>query len=121
MKILITGDREWNKSEPIKAELDPLPRDTTIIHGACKGADSLAAYLAHKMGFFNIKDYPAKWKDEKGNYRPWAGPERNQEMLDKNPDIDLVLAFHPNILESKGTADMIERAKNANIEVKLIS
>jgi len=119
MKVLACGDRKWNKIEPIKTELEALPKDSIIIEGACSGADSLAGYLARKMGL-EVKEYPAKWKDEKGNYRPWAGPERNQQMLDENPDIDLVLAFHSDILNSKGTADMITRAKKANIEVKLI-
>jgi len=119
MKILACGDRNWNKSDPIKKELELIPKDSTIIHGACRGADSLVGYLVNKMGF-TVKEYPAKWKDEQGNYRSWAGPERNQLMLDDNPDIDLVLAFHSDILNSKGTADMINRAKKINIEVKLI-
>jgi len=41
---------------------------------------------------------------------------RNQKMLDDNK-VDLVVAFPG----GKGTADMVERAKKANIEVREIS
>lgn len=120
MKVLITGDRNWNERELIRQELDLLPRDTVIIHGDCRGADSLAGYVAYRLGFRDIRPYPARWYDVEGNFRKWAGPERNQEILDTNPDIELVLAFHHNIQDSKGTKDMINRAKKANVEVKLI-
>jgi hypothetical protein len=120
-KILICGDRNWTNKEIIKRELELFDRDTVIIHGACRGADSWGGYIAYKLGFKDIRSYPAKWRDEEGRFRKWAGPERNQEMLDKNPDIELVLAFHEDIWRSKGTKDMIERAKKANIEVKLRS
>ena len=120
MKVLMCGAREWTRSEPIKRELDTLPKDTIVIHGACKGADSLCGYFARKKGF-EVKEYPAEWKDNEGNYRPWAGPERNQLMLDLHPDIDLVIAFHSNIAESKGTADMLRRATKAQIEVKVVT
>jgi hypothetical protein len=43
-------------------------------------------------------------------------------MLVDNPDISLVLAFHKNIEKSKGTKDMIKRArKNRWIVVEIIT
>lgn len=120
-KILICGDREWTNFDIIKRELESFDRDTIIIHGDCRGADSRGGYIAYKLGFKDIKPYPAKWWDEEGRFRKWAGPERNQEMLNENPDIELVLAFHEDISSSKGTKDMIKRAEKAGIPVKLIS
>lgn len=34
---------------------------------------------------------------------------------------DLVLAFHDNLSESKGTRDMVQRAKRAGVPVYLVS
>ena len=42
---------------------------------------------------------------------------RNGEMLRDAPD--LVLAFHNNIAESRGTADMIRQARRAGVAVWL--
>jgi hypothetical protein len=117
MTILICGDRFWTKIDPIKKELEQYNKDTIIIHGACKGADSLAGYIARRLGFKNIKEYPADWKQ----FGKSAGPIRNRQMLKENPDIELVLAFHEYINESKGTKDMLAVAESAGIKTKLIS
>lgn len=44
-----------------------------------------------------------------------AGPIRNREMLDLQPDI--VLAFHDNLGESRGTKDCAEEAIRRGIPV----
>lgn len=116
-KILICGDRFRTKTGPIKRELEQLSRNTIIVHGACRGADSLAGYLARKLGFKNIKEYPADWKQ----YGKAAGHIRNRLMLKENPDIITVFAFHEHIEKSKGTKDMLAVAEAAGIECKLIS
>ena len=59
--------------------------------------------------------FPAKW--EMGRR---AGPIRNQQMIDEcRPD--LVIAFHENIIESKGTKDMVNRSMKAGIPTYLVS
>lgn len=137
MKILVTGDRNWTDEILIEDALTkacPVDEATILIHGAARGADSIAAKVmqrwigadkeALKSSQFGpisydldeIKEYPADWK----KYGRAAGVLRNQQMLDENPDIDLVLAFHDNLAESKGTKDMVERAKKADIPVKHI-
>ena len=115
MKILVCGDRFWTGIDSIKKELDQYPRNAIMIHGACKGADSLAGYVANRLGFKNIQEYPADWKQ----FGKAAGPIRNREMLKQNPD--LVLAFHKHIEDSKGTKYMLAIAEKAGIETKLIS
>lgn len=41
-------------------------------------------------------------------------------MLDTHPDIGLVLAFHDNIGQSAGTADMVKAARERGIPVNVI-
>ena len=86
---------------------------TTIISGGAQGADTMAAQLAFEYGFRFI-EFPANWR----KYGKAAGPIRNQQMLDEHPD--LVLAFHSDITKSKGTADMIARAKRKGTPTKLV-
>lgn len=61
--------------------------------------------------------HPADWN----KYGKVAGPIRNSEMLKLHPDIDLVLAFHDDLSESKGTRDMVHKAQKAGIEVWVTS
>jgi len=104
MKILVCGDRKWSNVFSIKRELQKFLGDVVIIHGAAKGADSIAGDVAKSLGF-KIEAYPAKW-NELGRA---AGPIRNMEMLQTGPD--LVLAFHPDLGRSKGTANMVSIAR----------
>jgi len=56
--------------------------------------------------------FPAHW-DEYGRA---AGPIRNRQMLDKGW-ADAVVAFHLNLDESKGTADMVREARKRGLPV----
>lgn len=60
---------------------------TTIISGACRGADRLAVMWAKSVGV-PVEEYPANW----GRYGKAAGPIRNLQML-KDGKPDLVVAF----------------------------
>jgi len=115
--VLICGDRYWINKDVIRRELLPLKEhnpNIIIITGACKGADLLGEEVAKELGF-QIKSYPANW-NRHGNA---AGPIRNQQMIDENK-VDLVLAFHSNINNSRGTLNMINKAKAKNIPILLI-
>ncbi len=48
-----------------------------------------------------------------------AGPIRNQQMLDEEPDIDLVIAIHEDPTLGKGTRDMVSRARKAKKPVHI--
>lgn len=112
MRILITGSRDFLDYELMKNTLKKYKgKNATIIHGACRGADLTADFVAKKFGF-NVEKYPANWQ----KYGKSAGPIRNKEMLES--DIDLVLAFP--IGESKGTRNCISQAKAKNIPVIII-
>lgn len=115
MKVLVTGDRNWNNWASVWRSLRGLGPLTEIVHGGARGADSMCAYVANKLGY-TVHEHKAKWD----LYGKAAGPLRNQEMLDKHPNIGLCLAFHDDLAHSKGTADMVRRARAKGIPVNVI-
>jgi hypothetical protein len=80
---------------------------TCLVHGAAKGADSLACRWALKKGLL-INSWMANWK----LHGKAAGPIRNQQMIDDGKP-ELVIAFPG----GNGTADMTRRAHAAGIRV----
>lgn len=113
MRVLVCGGRDynnWEKVDFVLSDLRLIESDVIeIIHGNAKGADSLAdkwAILSHQPRHI----YPAQWDI----YGKPAGVIRNKAMLALNPD--LVIAFPG----GKGTANMIQIAEEAGIEVKEI-
>lgn len=124
LKILVTGDRNWTDRKAIDRELHNLagnrmpPYDQiTVIQGGASGADEIAHNITDGMGEHWVAvTVPADWN----KYGRAAGPIRNQAMIDAfKPDI--VLAFHSNIKNSKGTIDCIEKANKAGIPVRLFA
>jgi hypothetical protein len=108
MRLLVTGGRDYRDFQALAALLDTLHAQTPIsllIHGAARGADSLASAWA---AYRNIPShaYPANW-DLHGKA---AGPIRNQRMLTEGRP-DAYLAFPG----GRGTQDMVSRCKKANI------
>jgi hypothetical protein len=112
VKVLICGDRHWKDYVSIRDTVGKLLSkygDLTIIEGGCSGADLYAKSAAKEFGI-PVKEYPADWE----KYGLAAGPIRNKQMLDEeNPD--LVIAFHANIENSKGTKNMVTQAKQRGI------
>jgi len=115
VKVLVCGSRNWLNQKAIEQELSKLPAGTIVVHGACRGADNIAGYVAMSLEF-EVRPYPADWV----KYGKGAGPVRNQQMLDEeHPDskglyIDLVLAFHEDPGLGTGTKDMVKRAEKAH-------
>jgi len=109
-KILICGSRNWTNYWSIYDVISKLDKDSIIIHGAAKGADTIAGVIANKLGL-QVVPVPADWK----KYGRAAGPIRNKIMLDMNPD--LVIGFHENIETSRGTKNMKEQAEKKGVEV----
>lgn len=118
MRVLVTGDRNYKRMDIIERELKKFPSDTIIIHGAAPGADTLTGFIAERIGLKVINDgkgFPAEWK----RYGKGAGPVRNQQMIDEGKS-DLILAFHDDIKDSKGTKNMINKGIKARKKVILI-
>lgn len=109
-KVLICGARDWDSPDAIEREILMLVRrhgtqKLLVITGGATGADSLGASLARKHNI-HVAEVMALWNTR---YRG-AGPQRNQVMLDLDPDE--VIAFHKSIKASKGTKDMVSRARS---------
>uniref|UniRef100_A0A6M3KXP4 YspA cpYpsA-related SLOG domain-containing protein n=1 Tax=viral metagenome TaxID=1070528 RepID=A0A6M3KXP4_9ZZZZ len=113
MRVLICGDRNWTDRELIKAYLTALKGCAfdVLIEGEARGADRLSREEALKLGL-QVLRFPAQW-DVHGKA---AGIIRNQQMLVEGKP-DLVVAFHHNLSQSKGTKDMVWRAKKAGVPV----
>jgi len=114
MIILITGSRDWTNKKVIMRELTALLTDERhiFIHGNARGADKIGAECALELGM-DVRAFSAEWD----KYGLKAGPIRNRQMLDEKPD--LVLAFHDDILSSKGTKDCYFEAKARGIKTYL--
>jgi hypothetical protein len=114
MRLLITGDRNWKDEGIIHAVLtlmaDTYP-DLTIIHGGANGADSIAGDIAESLEIKTL-EFRADWS----KHGRAAGPIRNQQMLDEGKP-DAVMAFHKDLRSSRGTLDMVRRARSHNLPV----
>lgn len=115
MKVVVTGDREWNDVEVVVTVLNWFPRGTVLVEGGCRGLDLLARAVAEELGFI-VHEYKANW----AKYGRPAGVIRNQEMIDRehllHEPIDLGISFHDDIDNSRGTRDMIRRIDKAGIK-----
>src|SRR3990167_1469453 len=109
--VVVTGARSWyhdGQRKIVRKRLQELPANTRLIHGGCRGLDRMAAAEAVKLGF-RVTEYRADWEKHKSA----AGPIRNKLMLDQKPD--LVLAFHHNLMDSKGTLNCLKEARRRGI------
>lgn len=118
--VIVCGDRNWLDRRPIRRLLESLDagEQTVIITGGAAGADTIAFEESITFGHRNIKmDAPWRFHGKRG------GPIRNGWMLDilltlqhRHPSaVCEVHAFHDHIAASKGTADMLGRARTAGI------
>ena len=110
LRILVCGDRNWTDRQMIRDVLAIYELfDVEIIDGMAPGADTLAHEVAEDWDMLTRR-FRAEW-DKHGKA---AGPIRNQKQLDEGKP-HIVLAFHRNIAKSKGTKDMVNRARKAGI------
>jgi hypothetical protein len=116
MTVLCCGDREWAYVGVIRRVLTSLGPGTIVVHGGMRGADAMCARVARSLGY-QVVEHKADWQ----THGKRAGPIRNQTMLDRHPEIARVIAFHDRLTESKGTADMVQRARRASIPVTVVT
>ncbi len=112
MKVIVCGSRRWTDSRTIWRVLERLADhhpEVEIIHGAARGADTIAGEVGVALGF-KVTAVPAQWE----KFGKAAGPMRNKEMLGMAPD--LVYAFRCRG-ESNGTDNMIKIAKKAGVAI----
>lgn len=114
VKVLMCGDRLWTDALTVRKWVAVLPPNALVIHGAARGADTIAGEVARQEGL-EVEAHRADW-DVLGKA---AGPIRNREMLDRLPDF--VVAFHADLSKSKGTADTVREARRRGILVYVVS
>ena len=135
MRVIVCGTRDWedqlavslalgeelikSRAATIRSGSPPL----TVRHGACypskdkdgnrplRSADWLAELWCLDCAI-KSEPMPADWN----KYGCSAGPRRNAEMA--KAGADLCIAFWDG--NSKGTADMIRRAVQCGIEVRIV-
>jgi hypothetical protein len=111
MKVLVCGSRHFNDYELMREKLNAYSI-TSIIHGAARGADTLAGRYGKEMGK-PVSEFPAKWD----TFGRSAGPIRNSQMLQEGLP-EMVIAFRgPN---SRGTQNMIDQSKKAGVPVCIV-
>lgn len=109
MKLLVCGGRDYSDRVKVFSLLESIHAKrniTVLIEGGAGGADSLARAWARNAGVI-CATVNAVW-DKRGR---GAGPQRNTAMLSLNPDG--VLAFPG----GRGTANMVQQAKDAGVKV----
>ena len=105
--ILVCGSRKYTDADKILEVLAGfLDDEPEIIHGAAKGADSIAGEEAENLGY-KVHEFPADWN----RLGKRAGFVRNLEMLDQKPDC--VIAFG----SGRGTDHTVMEAKKRGIPV----
>lgn len=115
MRVIVCGGRDYNDRDHIWNTLTVLDAErpiSCVIHGCATGADTEGMIWAQTMPGCFQAPFKADWR-RNGKA---AGPIRNQRMLDEGKP-DLVLAFPG----GRGTADMVEKAKKAGVEVMEIA
>lgn len=122
MRILVTGSRDWEDVNTIAHALvdavatrptyGPAVEPITVVHGAARGADSIADDLARRVGW-TVEAYPVTSADWARLGRS-AGHQRNQYMV--NLGADVCLAFILNA--SSGATGCAEKAEAAGIPTK---
>lgn len=115
-RLLACGGRDYHDAATVNRTLDRVLAErgiAVLIHGAARGADTLAAEWAASRGV-PVEVYPARWETD-GRKR--AGPLRNQRMLDEGKPTACV-AFPPGPRgPESGTADMVRRCEAAGVLV----
>jgi hypothetical protein len=109
LRVLVCGDRNWTDQAFIDQTLDQIHEVqgiVCIIEGEARGADRMARSWAASRNVPFLA-FPAEWN----RYGKAAGPIRNRKQFDEGQP-DLVVAFHNDLPNSRGTRDMIKYAKS---------
>jgi len=110
MKILICGARDFDDKIIIDNFIMSLSKNTVIIEGEAKGADSLARDHAIKHGL-EVEKYPVTGYDKYGRAAPIF---RNTRML-KEGKPDYIVGYSKDIKSSRGTKNMLTQGIKAEV------
>lgn len=111
-RVIVAGTRSFSNYPFIASKLDRLlvrRADAMILTGDAPGVDACAARYARERRL-SFEIYEADW-----DMGEQAGPIRNATMAS---EADALVAFWDG--KSRGTADMISKAKGYGLEVRVI-
>lgn len=111
MKLIIAGSRDL-KGQRILDIIDNSIHlfsryPTEIVSGTARGVDKTGEFWAHENDL-PVTKFPADWD----SHQKLAGFIRNQQMADYADALLVIYLPH-----SKGSMDMLRRAKKAGLEV----
>ena len=113
-RVIVAGSREFKDYQLLEKTLNDFLQDRKepirILCGMAHGADELGLLYAHWHNY-EFEKHPAKW-DIHGKR---AGFIRNEEMAN---NADALIAIWDG--KSHGTKDMIQRAKEHGLGIKVI-
>jgi hypothetical protein len=122
LRILVCGSRKFRDRSSLWTILDGYlagmhdGEHLGIISGMAPGADRLGYQWALEHPEVALGEFPADWDGPNGKA---AGFIRNQQMLDEG-EPHLGLAFTDDLVDSRGTADMVRRLKKAKVPYLVI-
>lgn len=102
MKVAIVGSRDFTDLAQVRAYVDGLPEDATVISGGARGVDITAETQATKRGLRVISHHPDWDRDGKS-----AAFVRNATIAE---DCDEMVAFWDG--KSRGTKSAIQYARD---------
>ncbi len=128
-RLLITGSRSWTDYKLMRMELGSIyhqletqKRPVVLIHGAAKGADSMAGEIWKSLGG-KVEEHPAQWSTHDSKCPAWhqgmqtckrAGYRRNDQMV--NLGVSMCLAFIKD--NSRGATMTANLVKAAGIKIR---
>lgn len=111
--VLVTGDRDWDDENAVKAFVETLnPYTDIVIEGHARGADKITFDECIYKGVPTLA-VPALWNLQ-GRA---AGPLRNRKMVQIIGTPDVCVYFHNDLESSKGTKHMVNTARSMDILV----
>lgn len=107
--VLVTGSREWSDYRAIRDRMKLYPAGTIVLHGAARGADSIAADLSREFGH---NHWPLPYFGDLGKA---GGHARNKCLLNllctlEGSGFDCSVEAFP-MGDSPGTRGCIQTAK----------
>ena len=116
LRVLVCGGRNFGRSPDERLMLSrtlDMAQPGSVIHGAARGADTLAGSWAKEHGL-PIEAFPANWRPDgpNGPVDMRAGLKRNKQMLEEAKP-DLIIAFPG----GSGTAHMVKTANSRGFDV----
>jgi len=116
MRVLITGDRNWNCRAIADRVMRSLKqrhgKDLVVFVGDAEGVDKAFRTACRRLGV-RCEEFKADW-----TIGPGGGPKRNAAMVARHPDF--AIAVHRQIARSKGTRGCAKLCMDADVPVYLI-